>query len=55
MLSRETPRLLTWGEGDTVELSMVREELSTLNRVDLVDTPVIVSSSSCHQAGDTEQ
>ena len=33
-----TPRLLTWGEGDTMELSMVREKLSTLDRVDLVPT-----------------
>ena len=38
MLSRMTPRLLTWGVGDTVELSMVKKKLSTLDRVDLVPT-----------------
>ena len=31
-----TPRLLTWGEGETVVLSMVREKLSVLDNVDLV-------------------
>ena len=38
VLSRMTPRLLAWGEGDTVELSMVREKLLTLDKVDLVPT-----------------
>ena len=36
MLSRMTPRLLTWGVGETGELSIVREKLSVLDRVDLV-------------------
>ena len=36
MLSRMTPRLFTWGEGETVELSMVREKLLVLDKVDLV-------------------
>lgn len=27
MLSRTTPRLLTWGEGDTEEFSMVLDEV----------------------------
>ncbi len=36
MLSRMTPRLLTWGEGETEELSIVREKLLVLDRVDLV-------------------
>jgi len=30
-----TPRLLTCGEGETVELSMVTEKLSVLDNVDL--------------------
>ena len=30
-----TPRLLTCGEGETVELSMVTEKLSVLDSVDL--------------------
>lgn len=33
-----TPRLFTWGEGETMELSIEREKLSTLSRVDLVPT-----------------
>ena len=36
VLSRMTPRLLTWGEGETEEWSMVREKLSAFERVDLV-------------------
>ena len=36
MLSRMTPRLFTWGEGETVELSMVREKLLVFDKVDLV-------------------
>ena len=36
--SRMTPRLFTWGEGETMELSIEREKLSTLDRVDLVPT-----------------
>ena len=36
VLSRMTPRLLTWGEGETVELSTVRDKLSVLDKVDLV-------------------
>ena len=36
MLSRMTPRLLTWGEGETEELSIVREKLSVLDKIDLV-------------------
>ena len=36
MLSRITPRLLTWGEGETDELSIVREKLLVLDRADLV-------------------
>ena len=35
VLSRMTPRLLTWGEGETVELSMVIEKLLVLDKVDL--------------------
>ena len=31
-------RLLTWGEGETVELSIVRKNLSVLARVDLEPT-----------------
>ena len=31
-----TPRLLTWGEGETEELSIVREKLLVLDKVDLV-------------------
>ena len=31
-----TPRLLTWGEGETVELSILSEKLSVLDKVDLV-------------------
>ena len=34
--SRMTPRLFTWGEGETMELSNEREKLSTLSRDDLV-------------------
>ena len=37
-LSRMTPKLLTWGEGGTEELSMEREKLSALERVYLVPT-----------------
>ena len=36
VLSRMTPRLLTWGEGETEEWSMVREKLSAFERVDLL-------------------
>lgn len=36
VLSRITPRLLTWGEGETVELSMVIEKLLVLDKVDLL-------------------
>ena len=36
--SRMTPRLFTWGEGETMELSNEREKLSTLSRDDLVPT-----------------
>ena len=36
--SRMTPRLFTWEEGETMELSTGREKLSTLDRVDLVPT-----------------
>ena len=36
MLSRMTPKLFTWGEGETEELSMVREKVLTLASVDLV-------------------
>lgn len=36
--SRMTPRLLTWGEGETMELSIEREKLSTLDRMDLEPT-----------------
>ena len=36
--SRMTPRLFTWGEGETMELSNEREKLSALSRVDLVPT-----------------
>ena len=36
--STMTPRLFTWGEGETMELSIEREKLSTLSRVDLVPT-----------------
>ena len=36
MLSRMTPKLFTCGEGETEELSMVREKVLTLARVDLV-------------------
>ena len=36
MLSRVTPRLLTWGQDETEELSIVREKLLVLDRVDLV-------------------
>ena len=35
MLSRTTPRLLTWGEGETEVLSMVREKLGCFVSVDL--------------------
>jgi len=35
VLSRMTPRLLTCGEGETVELSMVAEKLSVVDNVDL--------------------
>jgi len=31
-----TPRLLTWGEGETEELSIVREKVSVLDKVDLL-------------------
>lgn len=31
-----TPRLLTWGEGETEELSIVREKLLHFVKVDLV-------------------
>lgn len=31
-----TPRLLTCGEGETEELSILREKLSVLDKVDLV-------------------
>jgi len=34
--SRMTPRLLTWGEGETEELSIVREKVSVLDKVDLL-------------------
>lgn len=33
MLSRMTPRLLTWAKGETEELSLAREKLSTLDNV----------------------
>ena len=36
MLSRMTPKLFTWGEGETEELSMVREMVLTFASVDLV-------------------
>ena len=36
MLSRMTTRLLTWGDGETEELSMVSGKLSVLDRVDFV-------------------
>ena len=36
MLSRMTPRLLTWGEGEIDEMSMQMEKLFILERVDLV-------------------
>ena len=36
MLSRMTPKLFTWGEGETEELSLVREKVLTLASVDLV-------------------
>ena len=36
MLSRMTPKLFTWGEGETEELSMVREKVLTLASVDFV-------------------
>ena len=36
MLSRMTPRLLTLGDGEMEELSIMREELSVLDKVDLV-------------------
>ena len=36
MLSRMTPKLFTWREGETEELSMVREKVLTLASVDLV-------------------
>ena len=36
VLSRMTPRLLTRGEGETEELSMLREKLLILDKVDLV-------------------
>ena len=36
MLSRMTPRLLTWGESETEELSIVKEKLTVLDKVDLV-------------------
>ena len=32
MLSRMTPRLLTWGEGEMEELLIVREKLSVFER-----------------------
>ena len=35
VLSMMTPRLLTWGDGETVESSMVIERLGVLERVDL--------------------
>lgn len=31
-----SPRLLTWGEGETKELSVVREKLLAVDKVDLV-------------------
>jgi len=36
VLSRRTPRLLTWGDGETKELSIVMEKMSVLDSVDLV-------------------
>ena len=36
VLSRMTPRLLTWGKDETEELSIVSEKLSVLDKVDLV-------------------
>ena len=36
VLSRMTPRLLTWGEGEAEELSIVREKLLVLDKVDFV-------------------
>jgi len=35
-LSRMKPKLLTWGEGETVTSSMTREKLSSLAEVVLV-------------------
>lgn len=36
VLSRMTPRLFTWGDGGTVELSMDMEKVLSVARVDLV-------------------
>ena len=36
MLSRMTLRLLTWGKGETEELSIVREKLLVLDKVNFV-------------------
>lgn len=46
-----TPRLLTLGEGETEELSMIGEQLSTLERVGLVLTSnnSVLSLLSCRK------